>query len=380
VDKFLEAATAGSSPPSGIDASLLTESSGIHLAFMPSDPDQVFRKEPPPPDSNDPTKQPLIEFGKAVQPSIMALSLDVELGNDIRIAGSIKSNGSSGAQNTTAAMQKLVAWAKQMQDSQPTGQVPVPLQMAMSSGKAVLESFQVQTRGDSSQFSMTAPGAGQQLAMMAPMMLPAIMQARAAAQRTVSKNNLKQIALALHNFHDVYQRLPNAAAKSPSGDKWLSWRVHLLPYLDQNELYAKFALEEPWDSPTNRPLAEQMPDVFRSVNATVENGKTLFQVPVGPGTIFEDGTGRSFQDITDGTSNTVVVVEVSPDRAVYWTQPDDFTFNPDSPADGLGGVQPGGFQAIMADGAVHMISTDLSSSKLKGLFTRNGAEDVTGAF
>ncbi|MEZ6130892.1 MAG: DUF1559 domain-containing protein [Planctomycetaceae bacterium] len=379
-DKVLETAKSSSSVPTGIDPSLLKSGSGIHVAFMPSDAEQVFRKNVPRPDSPDPTKQPLIDFLNVVQPTMMALSLDVDFDDDINIAGAIKTNGSSGARNTTAALQKLLDSVKQMQKSTPEGQVPGIILMAMNADKAVLDSFKVQTQGDSSQFSMTAPGAGQQIAAFAPMMLPAIMQARTAARRTMSQNHLKQIAMALHNFHATYNRFPNAAGMSPSGEKWLSWRVHLLPFLEQQELYAKFALEEPWDSPTNRPLADQMPEVYQSATATLETGRTLIQLPVGPGTLFEDSTGRALRDITDGSSNTILAVEVAPDRAVYWTQPDDLVFNPDSPADGLGGVEPGGFQAVLADGSVRLISTDLSSAMLKALFTRNGGEVVSGAF
>ena len=72
------------------------------------------------------------------------------------------------------------------------------------------------------------------------------------------------------------------------------------------------------------------------------------------------------------------MVEVSPDRAVYWTQPDDFQFNPDSPLDGLGGVQPDGFQAVFTDGSVRPISGSLDEDTVKGIFTRNGGEVVSG--
>ena len=199
----------------------------------------------------------------------------------------------------------------------------------------------------------------------------------AAMQSTTSKTNLQQIGIAMHHFHDAYGRFPNTAPQSPTGEKWLSWRVHLLPFLDQQALYEQFNLEEPWDSPTNRPLAERMPDVFRSPEATsLLPGHTLFLIPVGTGTAFEGTKGFSLRDFTDGSSNTVLLVEAAPDRAVYWTQPEDFQFDSASPMDGLGGVEPDGFQAVFADGSVRLIQSSVDSETVKGIFTRNGGEVV----
>ncbi|MEZ6123807.1 MAG: DUF1559 domain-containing protein [Planctomycetaceae bacterium] len=370
------AGSPGKAPTTSIDASLLASDSGIHFAMMPSDPDQVFRKTPLP-ETNAPAKQSFLNFGKVAQQSISGLSIDFDLTNDLVLRGGIKCRDASAAASTTSALQQLLADAQQMQNSPPAGgQLPGPLAMAMSGGSEVLKSVTTETQGDTTRFSLTAANAGQQLTMMVPLMLPAITQARTAARRTQGKNNLKMLALAMRNFHDAYKRFPNAASKSADGQKLLSWRVHLLPFLGQEELYKRFALDEPWDSATNRPLVDQMPAFYQSPSVSTEPGKTAYLVPVAAGTLFEDSTGRAFRDITDGSSNTILIVEAAASRSVFWTQPDDLAVNLDRPGDGLGEGPSNSFLAVFADGSVHAVSTLADSGTLRALMTRGGGEVI----
>src|SRR5262245_23505539 len=74
-----------------------------------------------------------------------------------------------------------------------------------------------------------------------------------------SFNNLKQIGLALHAFHDVHQHLPPAFVTGPDNRPWHSWRVLLLPFIDQAALYTRYKFDEPWDGPGNRTLLYEMP-------------------------------------------------------------------------------------------------------------------------
>lgn len=201
------------------------------------------------------------------------------------------------------------------------------------------------------------------------MLLPAIESAQSAAQTTGTKNNMKQIALAMHNFHDVYRRFPNAVGKGPNGEEWLSWRVHLLPFLGYSELYDQFALEEPWDSPQNRPLADLMPEVFSSPNGSTEPGKTTYMVPVSTGTVFADQKGRRIQDITDGTSNTIMMIEVEASRAAYWTEPADYSVNTSNPFEGLARQNGSKIPILFCDGSIQSISAELDSQTANHLFT-----------
>jgi len=202
--------------------------------------------------------------------------------------------------------------------------------------------------------------------------------ARAQARRVQSMNNLKQIGLAMHMYHDRHKAFPAPAIYAADGKPLLSWRVQLLPYLGQEDLYKQFRLDEPWDSPANRPLVERIPAVYRSPSALgVEKGRTTYVVPVGESTVFPGRTRVTIQDITDGTSNTIMAVETSADRAVFWTQPEDLPFDPQQPDCGLAGTYPGGFLALFCDGSVQFLSLPQDAANLRGLFTRAGGEAVS---
>ena len=373
-------ASANSSPPSGVDTALFDGQSVMQALFSPKNADAIFRH----PNFQVPPQTPPVvrTMVDAIRQHVTAVSIGFDLTKDIGFTVAARCRDAAGAQAMAAAYKATndenKAQAAALAQS-PQAQMMGPM---LEVSRKMAESMKIETVDTMVRSTMTATDGGEQLMAFVPMMMGQMMaqgvtQARSAARRVQSKNNLKQIALAMHNFHDVYRRFPNAAPQSPTGEKWLSWRVHLLPFLEEAALYERFNLEEPWDSPTNRPLADQMPNVFRSVKATsVEPGKTLYQVAVGPGTAFEDAKGHGMREFTDGTSTTILVVEVAPERAVYWTQPEDFPFNPENPLDGLGGVEDGGFQTTFADGSVKFISTALEAETIKAMFTRNGGEPI----
>jgi hypothetical protein len=212
------------------------------------------------------------------------------------------------------------------------------------------------------------------------MLRDATVKVREAANRTMCSNNLKQIAIAMHNYHDVHGRLPPAVVRDKAGKPLYSWRVLVLPYLEADDLYKQFHLDEPWDSPHNRSLLSQMPRVFRDPSSTdPDPGATVYQVFVGPKTGFESPQGETLLSFTDGTSNTVLVVEAA--TAVPWTQPVDLPYDPKGPLPELGGhhtvAGQQGFNVAMADGSVHYISDSIDETLLRAMITRNGGENVT---
>ncbi len=212
--------------------------------------------------------------------------------------------------------------------------------------------------------------------MLSFLLLPAIMGARGAARRAASSNNLKHIALAMHNYHNVHRRFPSRANFDKDGKPLLSWRVQILPYIEENNLYKQFHLDEPWDSDHNKKLIPLMPTVYRNPSSPAEQGKTDYLVPTGKGSIFEKQRSARIRDIPDGTSNTIMVVEVDPDRAVTWTKPEDLKYDETNPMAGLGKAHPGGFSAAFADGSVKFISSGIDRKLFLNLLQMNDGNAI----
>ncbi len=189
------------------------------------------------------------------------------------------------------------------------------------------------------------------LAQSAPDLLEAIQKARSAATRMTSINNLKQLALAMYNYEATYNHFPSAAVYDKNGKPLLSWRVMVLPYIEQDALYKEFHLDEPWDSENNKKLLEKMPPLFAAGDEdALKKHETHYQTFVGKGSIFDNKKGVKIQDITDGTSNTIIIVEAK--KAVPWTKPEDVSFDAGKLVPKLGGLFEGIFNVAFADGSV----------------------------
>jgi hypothetical protein len=213
-------------------------------------------------------------------------------------------------------------------------------------------------------------------AVLAGLVLPAMQKTRVGAQRMQSANNLKQLALAMHNYNATHGHLPPDAIRDGASKALLSWRVAILPYIEQEELYKEFKLDEPWDSEHNKKLIARMPPLFAPLNAKPKDPhSTFYQVLTGPTTVFEGPGGAKFQDIVDGTSNTLLIVEAA--EAAPWTKPADVSYDPNKAAPKLGGVEfPDGFWGAFCDGSVRFLRKDLDERTLRGLITRNGGEVI----
>ncbi len=210
---------------------------------------------------------------------------------------------------------------------------------------------------------------------LAEILKPTIEQANVQAGLQEKKNNLKSIGIAFHNFNDSNLRFPGAG-KSAEGKSGLSWRVHLLPYLDQFELYQKFKLDEPWDSENNKPLIAQMPVIFNVDGGVPEEGKTSIHVMTGPGAPFAKDATPKLTDFTDGTSNVILFIVAGSDKAEVWTKPGGLDFNPEDPLKALGKVSGETFSAILADGSYRAISTKIAADQLRKLLQSSDGEPV----
>jgi hypothetical protein len=192
-----------------------------------------------------------------------------------------------------------------------------------------------------------------------------------AAQRERNVNNLKQLALAMHHYHDAHKEFPTAAYYDKDGKALLSWRVAILPYLAQKELYMQFNLDEAWDSEHNIKLLAKMPATFApDRNAAKQKGYTYYQVFTGKGTAFDGKKGlRIPADFPDGTSNTILIVEGK--DPVPWTKPADLPFDAKKPLPKLGGQFEDGFYAALADGSVRLVRRTISERTLRDAITRD---------
>jgi Protein of unknown function (DUF1559) len=202
-----------------------------------------------------------------------------------------------------------------------------------------------------------------------------------AAAVAKSANNLKQIAIAMHNYADTLGTMPPAAVCDKAGTPLLSWRVLILPYIEQEQLYKEFKLDEAWDSEHNKKLLAKMPKVYAIPGKTKPDGTdTYYRVFVGNGAGFDWVRGARFPaEFPDGTSNTLMCVTAT--EAVPWTKPDELEFNPDKDMTRLiGMVVNGKAQVSLFDGSVRTLSKLPSKATVHALITRAGGEVIGNDF
>jgi prepilin-type processing-associated H-X9-DG protein len=201
-------------------------------------------------------------------------------------------------------------------------------------------------------------------------------------RRTECKNHFKQLALAMHNYHDKYGSFPPAYIADKNGRPMHSWRVLLLPFLEFDSLYKQYRFDEPWNGPHNRLLAEPAPSLFHCPSDTGTKTDTSYLVVVGPKTIFPGASSIKIADITDGTSNTILMVEAV-ESGINWLEPRDMSYE-----EALRGINPktgwgisshheGGAQVAFADGSSPLLSDDTPIEKLRLFLERNDGQTVS---
>ncbi len=223
------------------------------------------------------------------------------------------------------------------------------------------------------------------IGILIALLLPAVQAAREAARRAMCISNLKQIGLAMHNYHDTYKCFPPAYIPDENGRPMHSWRVLLLPFMEQEMLYQQYDFDEPWDGPNNSRLAGMMPTIYRcpSEHSMVDDSDTSYAMVVGPGTISDGPTATQIGRIAEGTANTIMVVEVA-GAGINWLEPRDLDADEigpeiEDPFGAVGGMSsdhPSVVNALFCDGTVHSIDKFIDEALLKALTTIAGGEDV----
>ncbi|MCA9064174.1 MAG: DUF1559 domain-containing protein [Planctomycetaceae bacterium] len=302
--------------------------------------------------------------------NVQTIDLTADLSAENLVQLQLVNGSDQGAQTVQNSLNGFLNMGKaqysQAKENLPPGVVELTDQMVNGAALTV----------DASTVSLALPRpAG--LEKLPELLRPTIEQARATAQNAVRRNNLKQVALAFHNFASTFNRLPAVDSNGAEEDagiegKGLSWRVHLLPFYDFSGLYEEFRLDEPWDSEHNKALISRMPLIF----GNDPEGKTSIHVFVGEGLAFEEGKpGPKFLNVTDGLSFTVLAVEAGPDTADYWTKPGGLALNPENPFAALGTIGES-FLVVLFDGSVREIPADLPAETLVNLVKHNDGQIV----
>ena len=221
------------------------------------------------------------------------------------------------------------------------------------------------------------------------LLLPSMTTPRWVAHRTRCQNTLKLVGLALHNYHDVYGSFPPAVVYGPDGKPWHSWRTLILPYLEEQGIYDRYHFDEPWNGPHNRRLAAEtgsLPFFHCRADEKAADGDTSYVAVTGEGTLWPRGRTVSLGDIPDGSSNTILVVELS-DSGVHWMEPRDLPI--DKMTFEIGAKTGVGIRArhrqrhwfrendltpahvLFADGAVQILSAEVKPETVRSLLLRD---------
>ncbi|WP_435011098.1 DUF1559 domain-containing protein [Tundrisphaera lichenicola] len=206
--------------------------------------------------------------------------------------------------------------------------------------------------------------------------LPASRTARPAARRMQCSSNLRQIVLALNNYEQVYKTLPPAYTVDPDGSPMHSWRTLILPYMDEQALYESIDFSKPWNDPANAPALAKRPSLFRCPNLYDSPNQTAYLAIVGPGNFLDPGRPRRLEEITDGLSTVLAVIEVGQEAAVPWMAPTDanlaLVLKLDPKANHL---HSGGMNAAFVDGSVRFLRADLPAPIWRALLSISGNDD-----
>lgn len=220
--------------------------------------------------------------------------------------------------------------------------------------------------------------------LLVALLLPAVQAARESARSNACRNNLRQIGLALHGYHDAFGMLPPAYTTDTVGQPLHSWRVLILPFMERQDLYARVDLSKPWDAPENAFLAREMPSQFSCPSdPNGQSSETHYAVIVGDEAVFRANAGLSLSELTagDGSGNTILVVEST--DAFTWYEPrdlnlDEMSFDINDPSGGgIGSFHSAGANAVFGDISVRFLGEDsLPPEAVRGLLTPGGGEAV----
>ncbi|NMC20782.1 MAG: DUF1559 domain-containing protein [Thermogutta sp.] len=213
------------------------------------------------------------------------------------------------------------------------------------------------------------------IGILIALLLPAVQAAREAARRSQCLNHMKQIGLAMLNYHDVYRCFPPVTPDDPAAP---GWRTLILPYLNEAALYERYDLSQSWDAPDNAFVVNTVLPEYNCPSVEGPLLRTHYVRVVGPDTMADPDEIVSCPDIVDGLSNTILCVEW-PDSEIRWAEPRDITLEEflawfAEPKHRRG--HPGGINVLLGDGSVRFLPYSTPVEKVRAMLTRNGGEVI----
>ncbi len=210
--------------------------------------------------------------------------------------------------------------------------------------------------------------------------VPAVRSGLNAIRRVECSMNPYHLSFALHNYHDTYGSFPPACTYDAKGKPAHSWRVLLLPFMDQAATFQRYNLAEPWNGPGNSTLATlDMPFYRCPADHSSSPRMTNYVAIVGPGTMWPANSTMKHTDIPDGPSQTIMVVEIS-NSDIHWMEPRDLPveeleewLDPDHKPRIFGNHIEGSVVAY-ADGSVKMLPRAVTIERLRAMITPAGKD------
>ncbi|MBC8290087.1 MAG: DUF1559 domain-containing protein, partial [Planctomycetes bacterium] len=351
------------------------------------------------------------EIGSTLQQA-KAAYLAIDLGSDIEISGGVNCAADADATLLKTKLDEALAKLKTDMETK-LGQVPPQFASLVDIGKSTVNSVSGSVSGSVLTVSVEIPGTiGPEIEKltqdpMMGMMLGGLMAqgmgglggppgfpgagqqptfpnsgrpgttgSSTTSPKSQSRQNLADLILAVHNYHDVNNKLPESAITGPDGTTKHSWRVALLPFLEQRDLYEQYNLDEPWDSPNNRQVLAKMPAIFRHPSEPATSTNACYFGLTGADTAMGDGTMPiGIRHVTDGSSNTILLVEAK--RAVPWTKPEDIPVRTGSPLPKFGGFSPDGFHVGLCDGVAKFLLNAINPQTLQNAVNRKDGNPVS---
>ncbi len=191
-------------------------------------------------------------------------------------------------------------------------------------------------------------------------------------RRMTPEYQLRITALAFHNYESAYRKFPKRVIVDENGNTLFSGRTAILPFIEQNAIYEKLKMDEPWDSEHNSEFTSMAIPAF----GLADEGKSTIRFPVFPGSLWDTENDLGFGDIRDGTSNTILAIHAPDSAAISWADPSPWKISENNPMRDIFGDRDEIIVAMMDGSTQKLQKSEMTNEKLKAMLTIQGGEVV----